>query len=225
MKELKRQPMSTVTTSVTIPIRKVRSAQPLSSGRIPRASGSTDRDRPQLTLKQTALNQGTSSASVFLRLIGDVEPRDDEQGDAEQVKTRRLGCPRCLLHRRAESWTPESDFQPKRRCRPVRFSVGGMLCSSSHPRRDGHAYPYCHARSGGGSRPHRHRKSLMRPLAAGLPDSSASSARSWAGMQPGAHKLTAEPPAKQILGVPRTVDGCARPVTIGPRSDVGAPRR
>jgi hypothetical protein len=41
--------------------------------------------------------------------------------------------------------------------------------------------------------------------------------------QPGAHKLTAEPPARQILGVLRTVDGCARPVVI--REDVGAPRR
>ena len=41
--------------------------------------------------------------------------------------------------------------------------------------------------------------------------------------QPGAHKLTAEPPAKQILGVLRTVDGCTQPVVI--REDVGAPRR
>ena len=41
--------------------------------------------------------------------------------------------------------------------------------------------------------------------------------------QPGAHKLTAEPPARQILGVLRTVDGCTQPVVI--REDVGAPRR
>jgi hypothetical protein len=37
------------------------------------------------------------------------------------------------------------------------------------------------------------------------------------------HPLTAEPPAKLILGVLRTVDGCSRPVVI--REDVGAPRR
>ena len=42
-------------------------------------------------------------------------------------------------------------------------------------------------------------------------------------LQPGAHKLTAEPPANQILGVLRTVDGCTQPVVI--REDVGAPRR
>jgi hypothetical protein len=38
-----------------------------------------------------------------------------------------------------------------------------------------------------------------------------------------AHPLTAEPPAKQILTVLRTVDGCTRPVVI--REDVGAPAR
>ena len=38
-----------------------------------------------------------------------------------------------------------------------------------------------------------------------------------------AHPLTAEPPAKLILGVLRTVDGCSRPVVV--REDVGAPRR
>jgi hypothetical protein len=38
-----------------------------------------------------------------------------------------------------------------------------------------------------------------------------------------AHPLTAEPPAKLILGVLRTVDGCTRPVVV--REDVGAPRR
>jgi hypothetical protein len=38
-----------------------------------------------------------------------------------------------------------------------------------------------------------------------------------------AHPMTAEPPAKQILTVLRTVDGCSRPVVI--REDVGAPRR
>ena len=37
------------------------------------------------------------------------------------------------------------------------------------------------------------------------------------------HPLTAEPPAKLILGVLRTVDGCSRPVVV--REDVGAPRR
>ena len=40
---------------------------------------------------------------------------------------------------------------------------------------------------------------------------------------PTAHPLTAEPPAKLILGVLRTVDGCTRPVVV--REDVGAPRR
>ncbi|MDB5707755.1 MAG: hypothetical protein JWN66_4871 [Sphingomonas bacterium] len=40
---------------------------------------------------------------------------------------------------------------------------------------------------------------------------------------PGAHKLSAEPPAAQILTVLRTVDGCTQPVVI--REDVGAPRR
>jgi hypothetical protein len=40
---------------------------------------------------------------------------------------------------------------------------------------------------------------------------------------PTVHPLTAEPPAKLILGVLRTVDGCSRPVVI--REDVGAPRR
>jgi hypothetical protein len=39
----------------------------------------------------------------------------------------------------------------------------------------------------------------------------------------GPHKLTAEPPAKQVLTVLRTVDGCSTPVVI--RDDVGeAPR-
>ena len=41
--------------------------------------------------------------------------------------------------------------------------------------------------------------------------------------QPGPHRLTAEPPAKQILGVLRTVDGCTRPVVV--RDDVGSPAR
>jgi hypothetical protein len=41
--------------------------------------------------------------------------------------------------------------------------------------------------------------------------------------RPTAHPLTAEPPAKLILGVLRTVDGCSRPVVV--REDVGAPRR
>jgi len=41
--------------------------------------------------------------------------------------------------------------------------------------------------------------------------------------QPRAHTLAAEPPASQILGVLRTVDGCTRPVVV--REDVGAPRR
>jgi len=40
---------------------------------------------------------------------------------------------------------------------------------------------------------------------------------------PAVHPLTAEPPAKLILGVLRTVDGCSRPVVV--REDVGAPRR
>ena len=40
---------------------------------------------------------------------------------------------------------------------------------------------------------------------------------------PTVHPLTAEPPAKLILGVLRTVDGCSRPVVV--REDVGAPRR
>jgi hypothetical protein len=39
----------------------------------------------------------------------------------------------------------------------------------------------------------------------------------------GAHRLSAEPPAAQILTVLRTVDGCTSPVVI--REDVGAPRR
>ena len=39
---------------------------------------------------------------------------------------------------------------------------------------------------------------------------------------PTAHPLTAEPPAKLILGVLRTVDGCSRPVVV--REDVGARR-
>lgn len=39
----------------------------------------------------------------------------------------------------------------------------------------------------------------------------------------GPHKLTAEPPAKQILTVLRTVDGCSQPVVI--REDVGSPAR
>ena len=39
----------------------------------------------------------------------------------------------------------------------------------------------------------------------------------------GAHRLSAEPPADQILTVLRTIDGCTRPVVI--REDVGAPRR
>ncbi len=39
----------------------------------------------------------------------------------------------------------------------------------------------------------------------------------------GPHKLTAEPPAKQVLTVLRTVDGCSNPVVI--RENVGeAPR-
>jgi len=39
----------------------------------------------------------------------------------------------------------------------------------------------------------------------------------------GSHRLTAEPPAKQVLTVLRTVDGCSTPVVI--REDVGeAPR-
>jgi len=49
---------------------------------------------------------------------------------------------------------------------------------------------------------------------------------SFADRQPArltVHPLTAEPPAKLILGVLRTVDGCSRPVVI--REDVGAPRR
>ena len=37
------------------------------------------------------------------------------------------------------------------------------------------------------------------------------------------HNLTAEPPARQILTVLRTVDGCSKPVVI--REDVGAPAR
>ena len=37
------------------------------------------------------------------------------------------------------------------------------------------------------------------------------------------HPLTAEPPARQILTVLRTVDGCTRPVVV--REDVGARRR
>ena len=37
------------------------------------------------------------------------------------------------------------------------------------------------------------------------------------------HNLTAEPPAKQVLTVLRTVDGCSKPVVI--REDVGAPAR
>ena len=41
--------------------------------------------------------------------------------------------------------------------------------------------------------------------------------------RPTVHPLTSEPPAKLILGVLRTVDGCSRPVVI--REDVGAPRR
>ena len=41
--------------------------------------------------------------------------------------------------------------------------------------------------------------------------------------RPTVHPLTAEPPAKLILGVLRTVDGCSRPVVI--REDIGAPRR
>ncbi|MEP7007790.1 MAG: hypothetical protein ABI810_17560 [Sphingomonas bacterium] len=40
---------------------------------------------------------------------------------------------------------------------------------------------------------------------------------------PTTHPLTAEPPAKLIPGVLRTVDGCSRPVVA--REDVGAPRR
>ncbi|MEO8374276.1 MAG: hypothetical protein ABI471_03560 [Sphingomonas bacterium] len=40
---------------------------------------------------------------------------------------------------------------------------------------------------------------------------------------PAVHPLTAEPPAKLILGVLRTVDGCSRPVVV--REDVGASRR
>ncbi|MEO6215814.1 MAG: hypothetical protein ABIO86_07275 [Sphingomonas sp.] len=40
---------------------------------------------------------------------------------------------------------------------------------------------------------------------------------------PTVHPLTAEPPAKLILGVLRTIDGCSRPVVV--REDVGAPRR
>ena len=39
----------------------------------------------------------------------------------------------------------------------------------------------------------------------------------------GAHKLTSEPPAKQVLTVLRTVDGCSNPVVI--REDVGEPAR
>ena len=49
---------------------------------------------------------------------------------------------------------------------------------------------------------------------------------SFADRQPArltVHPLTAEPPAKLILGVLRTVDGCSRPVVV--REDVGAPRR
>ena len=49
---------------------------------------------------------------------------------------------------------------------------------------------------------------------------------SFADRQPArltVHPLTAEPPAKVILGVLRTVDGCSRPVVV--REDVGAPRR
>lgn len=38
-----------------------------------------------------------------------------------------------------------------------------------------------------------------------------------------AHPLTAEPNAKQILTVLRTVDGCTRPVVI--REDIGPSRR
>ena len=41
--------------------------------------------------------------------------------------------------------------------------------------------------------------------------------------RPTVHPLTAEPPAKLILGVLRTVDGCSLPIVI--REDVGAPRR
>ena len=41
--------------------------------------------------------------------------------------------------------------------------------------------------------------------------------------RPTVHPLTAEPPAKLILGVLRTIDGCTQPVVI--REDVGAPRR
>ena len=39
----------------------------------------------------------------------------------------------------------------------------------------------------------------------------------------GPHKLTAEPPAKQVLTVLRMVDGCSNPVVI--RDDVGAAPR
>jgi len=38
-----------------------------------------------------------------------------------------------------------------------------------------------------------------------------------------AHKLAAEPPAKEILTVLRTIDGCSKPVVV--REDVGAPAR
>jgi hypothetical protein len=50
--------------------------------------------------------------------------------------------------------------------------------------------------------------------------------RNWAertGKPLRAHPLTAEPNAKQILTVLRTVDGCTKPVVV--REDIGPKRR
>ncbi|MEO5865711.1 MAG: hypothetical protein ABIS14_03080 [Sphingomonas sp.] len=43
------------------------------------------------------------------------------------------------------------------------------------------------------------------------------------GDKPGAHPLAAEPPAKHLYAVARSIDGCNRPVVIN--DTVGAKRR